>query len=781
MTACVRPGCDGTIEDGFCSVCGMAPAPVAASVAATPAKSAPPQSAPPPSARSAPTSQSNARTNPLSAAGTGRTTGSPLSVRSARTGSTSLGSTRTGSGRSSTSTRRGRLGAGLVEVPSVPYQDPAAAILANPEVAERKRFCSNCGEPVGRGRDGKPGRTDGFCRHCGAAYSFTPKLAAGDLVGGQYEVLGCLAHGGLGWIYLARDHNVNDRWVVLKGLLDTGDSEAMAAAVAEQRFLAEVEHPSIVKIYNFVQHPDPRTGTMVGYIVMEYVGGQSLKELRSVRDENGQLIPLPLGQAIAYALEVLPALGYLHGLGLIYCDFKPDNVIQSQEQVKLIDLGAVRHMDDEESAVYKTDGYAAPELATEGVSPGTDLYTVARSLAVLTFNFDYLGKYRDTLPDATDVPLLARYGSYYRLLARATDPDPNARFDSAAEMVDQLTGVLRDVLSTDDGQQRPALSTLFSPERAVFGADPDRWPDPPDAATVVAALPVPQVDTTDPAAGLLATSAVTDPAAVIASLSGAALNTLEVRLRIARARIEQGDLLGANRDLDELAASDPGDWRVSWYRGLVALVAGRPQDARALFDLVYGWLPGEQAARLALAVAEESVGNLNGAAHYYESVWRIDHGYVSAAFGLARVRLLDANRAGSVAVLESVPDSSSQHVAAQLAAIRAGMYGGAKVEVTEGDLITAGARLESVELDAERRARLSIEVLEAAAKWVGSTPNRPAIAVAGKRVLGCALTEKDLRLGLERCYRSLARLSASADQRIALVDRANSVRPVTWV
>jgi serine/threonine-protein kinase PknG len=771
MTACARPGCDGTIEDGFCTVCGMAPAPVPAAVVAAPA----------PAPASAPVSQSNTRTNPLSTAATGRTTGSPLSVRSARTGSTSMGSTRTGSGRTSTSTRRGRLGAGLVEVPSVPYRDPAAAIMSNAEVAERKRFCSNCGDPVGRGRDGKPGRTEGFCRNCGAAYSFTPKLVAGDLVGGQYEVLGCLAHGGLGWIYLARDRNVNDRWVVLKGLLDTGDSEAMAAAVAERRFLAEVEHPSIVKIYNFVQHPDPRTGTMVGYIVMEYVGGSSLKELRSVRDENGQLIPLPLGQSIAYALEVLPALGYLHGLGLIYCDFKPDNVIQSQEQVKLIDLGAVRHMDDDESAVYKTDGYAAPELATDGVSPGSDLYTVARSLAVLTFNFDYLGKYADHLPDATDVPLLARHGSYYRLLTRATDPDPNARFDSAAEMLDQLTGVLREVLSAEDGEQRPALSTLFSPERAVFGADPDRWPDPPDAASVVAALPVPQVDTTDPAAGLLATSAVTDPTAVIASLSSAPMNTLEVRLRIARARIEQGDLHGANKDLDELAASDPGDWRVTWYRGLVALVAGRHSDARNHFDLIYGWLPGEQAAKLALAVAEEGVGNLKGAAKFYESVWRTDHAYVSAAFGLARVRLLDADRVGSVATLESVPPSSSHHVTAQLAAIRAGMYGGAKVEVTEGDLVTAGARLESVDLDAERRARLSIEVLEAAARWVGRVPDRPAIAVAGKRILGCALTEKDLRLGLERCYRSLARLSGSAEARIALVDRANAVRPVTWV
>ena len=96
-------------------------------------------------------------------------------------------------------------------------------------------------------------------------------------------MLGCLAHGGLGWIYLARDRNVSDtvadRWVVLKGLIDTGDADAMAAAVTERRFLVEVDHPNIVKIHDFVQHPDPSTGTDVGYIVMEYVGGQSLRDL----------------------------------------------------------------------------------------------------------------------------------------------------------------------------------------------------------------------------------------------------------------------------------------------------------------------------------------------------------------------------------------------------------------------------------------------------------------------------------------------------------------------
>jgi serine/threonine-protein kinase PknG len=665
----------------------------------------------------------------------------------------------------------------LVEVPPVPYRDPAEAVLANPEVAERKRFCSKCGNPVGRGRDGRPGRTEGFCRECGTAYSFTPKLVAGDLVGGQYEVLGCIAHGGLGWIYLAKDRNVNDRWVVLKGLLDTGDAEAMEAAIAERRFLAEVEHPNIVRIYNFVDHPDPKTGTMVGYIVMEYVGGKSLKELRSVRGADGHLTPLPLDQAIAYALEVLPALGYLHGMGLLYCDFKPDNVIQSEEQIRLIDMGAVRRADDFESASYKTDGYCAPEVTTDGPSISSDLYTVARSLAVLTFNFDYVGKFAETLPDATDVPVLAENPSYYRFLARATDPNPDARFESAADMVDQLTGVLREVMSQRDGEQRQALSTLFSPERAVFGADPDRFPAPPTPAGVVAALPVPQVDATDPAAGLLATSAATEPAAVIASLSQAKVDTIEVRLRIARARIELGDRAGVDRDLKSLAQTDPGDWRVTWYTGLAALVAGDAAEARRCFDLVYRWLPGEPAAKLALAFAEESAGNLSNAARYYEAVWRTDHSYVSAAFGLARVRLAGQDRERAVAVLESVPTHSSQYVAAQLAAVRAGMRTRSAAELTEQDLVRAGARLESVELDQARRTRLAIEVLEAARQWVVADPKR----AASERVLGCAFTERELQLGLERCYRSLARLSDTAEQRVALVDRANEVRPVTWV
>ena len=136
----------------------------------------------------------------------------------------------------------------------------------------------------------------------------------------------------------------------------------MAAALAERRFLAEVEHPNIVKIHNFVEHHGD------GYIVMEYVDGVSLKRhARERRDANGgRPDPLPGRAGHRFLPRVLPALAHLHELGLVFCDFKPDNVIQPRGAVKLIDLGGVYRLDDEASPVYGTVGYQAPEVAETG-------------------------------------------------------------------------------------------------------------------------------------------------------------------------------------------------------------------------------------------------------------------------------------------------------------------------------------------------------------------------------------------------------------------------------
>jgi serine/threonine-protein kinase PknG len=749
---CTQPGCSGTIQDGYCDVCGMAPA----------------ASSSGPSAPSGPSGSSG-----LSASSSG-------SSRSTRSRAQGRGSSRSA---------RGRLGAGLVEIPPVPYRDPASAVLTDPQVPESKRYCSGCDQPVGRGRDGRPGLAEGFCRNCGTRFSFSPKLEQGELVAGQYEVLGCLAHGGLGWIYLARDHNVSDRWVVLKGLLNTGDADAMAAAVAERQFLAEVEHPNIVRIYNFVQHADRRTGEMAGYIVMEYVGGKSLKQiLVDARQAGGSV---PVAHALAYAIEVLPALGYLHDRGLVYCDFKPDNAIQTEEQLKLIDMGGVRRIDSDE-AIYGTVGYQAPEIEADGPSPSSDLFTAGRALAVLTFEFrGFQSTYKYTLPDG--VPLLAQQESFARLLRRATHRDPDRRFGSAGEMAEQLTGVLREVLAVADGVPRPAFSSLFSPEVQATGTSADLAPAspavrlaPPPGAEIVAGLPLPQVDRSDPAAGYLATFAGLSPAQRIVALTLAVsgdqtiphevTESAETRLALARARIDVGDYDAAAVVLADLAAGDPSDWRVAWYNGLRDLAArgsGGAQIAQGAFSAVFDELPGELAPKLALAFAAEAAGDPTTAGRYFRLVWTVDRSYISAAFGLARTCLAAGDRPGAIAALAAVPTASSHYAAAQIAAVRI-LVSSDGQGVTGDDLRQAGGQLGRLVVDDIRRQQLTVEILRAALDWCAS--GQPA---GGDPILGCEPNARAVRFGLERSYRALARLTPDPARRVELVDMANAIRPRT--
>ncbi|MFG3032626.1 tetratricopeptide repeat protein [Streptomyces sp. NPDC048253] len=906
--ACQRPGCEGSYEDVgggelYCDTCGLAP--VVSSGGSSSGDGlvgSPPTgvtgggkgSAGSASSRSSGRSARSTRTSSqssksrrsvsgrLSRSLSGKSTGRSVSVRS--------------SGSTAGSSGRARLGAGLVTVPQVPRPDPRGMVQENPEVPERKRFCSrsDCGAPVGRSRGEREGRTEGFCTKCGHPYSFVPKLKAGDVVHGQYEVVGCLAHGGLGWVYLAVDRAVSDRWVVLKGLLDTGDQDAMAAAISERRFLAEIEHANIVRIYNFVEHLDQRTGSLDGYIVMEYVGGKSLKEIANDRrTPQGKRDPLPVEQACAYGIEALEALGHLHSRNLLYCDFKVDNAIQTEDQLKLIDMGAVRRMDDDESAIYGTVGYQGPEVAEVGPSVASDLYTVGRTLAVLTFDFQgYTTVFVDSLPDPDNIEVFRQYESFYRLLVRATDPDPARRFASAQEMAEQLTGVLREVVSLQSGRARPALSTLFGPEVKV--TDTELFPKPtgevsrlgarvavkssrlfggsasapaltrgpgngtavpggtapalpgavpafaaaapalsgaapafvggsglpgaggvaspgagsagagagagstvaPSAAapglvkTVPApaaalALPVPHVDATDPNAGFLAGLLASAPAELITALAAAPAPSVETRLRQIRAWLENGDHQAALMSLQKLEGERPDDWRVVWYRGVTSLVTGDHEGAALAFDAIYDAFPGEPTPKLALGLCAEVLGQLDNAAEYYRLVWSTDPSYVSSAFGLARVQLAAGDRRGAVRTLESVPESSIHYTAARVAAVRARLRErtalASDVPFLE-DLTAAAAQVEALDaygLDPTRREQLSTEVLGCALDWILSG-GRGAGSTAPV-LLGSELDERGLRFGLERSYRTLARLATGGEERIDLVERANRYRPRTWV
>jgi serine/threonine-protein kinase PknG len=676
----------------------------------------------------------------------------------------------TGSTRSTRSSSRGNLGAGLVDVPPVPYRDPASVVLTDPQVEERKRFCPTCGKPVGRSRNGQPGRPEGFCVHCQEPYSFIPKLNPSDRVAGQYEVVGCIAHGGLGWVYLARDHNVDARWVVLKGLLNTGDAAAMAAAIAERRFLAQVDHHNIVNILNFVEHEGS------GYIVMEYVGGRSLKELR--QPAEGPAAPLALDVSIAYMLEILPAFANLHSRGLLYCDFKPDNVIQSEERLKLIDLGGVRRIDDYDSDLYGTVGYQAPEIAVAGASVASDLYTIARTLAVLSFDFRGFQdekRYATSLPPRSAVPLFEHHESFWWFMTKATDPEPARRFESADEMAEQLMGVLREVIAFGGGSPAPATSALFTSE---LPADPDeaQWDR----------LPLPTVDPADPGATTLASLATARPDHLVAALEAArevaretGPESPEILLGLVRANLEAGDGEAAIALLDQFEA-ERADWRTDWWRGVAAMARDDDAGAPDHLQAVARELPGELAPKLALAVAHERAGSddhLAEAARYYDLVSRTDPRYASACFGLARVAVRLGERGVAAEALRRIPVTSSSSAAGQVALCR--VLSDADVgNPTLEDLTAASETLDGVTADGVVRASLTRDLLAASLDALrrGDSAPDPSTVIAGS-----ALVEADLRRALEQAYRRMAKLAPSELERVELVDEANRARPRTLV
>lgn len=712
------------------------------------------------------------------------------------------------------------IGEGLVEIPVIAPLDPSSAMLSEPVVAESRRYCTTCRKPVGRAAANEPAPSRGVCVDCGTPFSFHPQLEPGELVAGQYEVQGCIAHGGVGWIYVAVDRNVDNRWVVLKGLLHAGDPEAQAVTIAERRFLAEVTHPSIVKILNFVEHPGS-DGRPIGYIVMEYVGGTTLKDL--LRTTSGRSAPrsaprrmLPLDQTLGYVLEVLPALTYLHSIGLIYNDLKPENIMLSEGQVKLIDLGAVAGIEDT-GFIYGTPGFQAPEIVATGPTVATDIYTVGRTLASLTVNLPTKhGRLLDGLPDPADEPLFRQYEAYYRLLRRATNPDPAQRFSSIDELSTQLTALLREISSAQSGQPRPGLSQQFSPPRGNFGTDltirqTDVFVDGrphdrrPSVLSMSQALPVPLADPTDPGAALLTAAMHSAPRELLGTLRvardrsaaaphGRLEGSLEVPLMEVRAHLDLGDVQHAADLLDELAEKYRHSWRIGWYRGLCDLLRGNLQAAFSRFDGVLAALPGESAPKLALAgtaelILDRDVGDRPAAdtaaspthwraiaEHYYWTVWQTDHSLVSAAFGLARQLEARGDRPGAVQILDQVPPSSRHFGEARLTTVLFLVSGLPVAGISESDLREAADRVGRLPETEPRALQMRALVLGVAVDWLESGR-----AAAPDPLLGAEFTVRGLRAGAEEALRTLARSTAARTHRYTLVDLANAIRPRTWV
>ncbi|MEQ0558153.1 tetratricopeptide repeat protein [Amycolatopsis sp. NEAU-NG30] len=662
-------------------------------------------------------------------------------------------------------------------LPAIEVPDPEKLVLTDPDYPERYRFCGHCSEPVGRAYAGEPAYAEGFCENCGEPFSFLPKLNRGDRVGDRYEVLGCFARGGLGWVYLAADTALGGQHVVLKGVINSGNTVLRELARVERDVLIRLDHPNIVRINDFAEHVPPGGDAPDTYLVMEYVGGRSLRDLLA----EGP--PPRVEHVIVYGRAILAALDYLHGEGLLYCDMKPDNVIHGDKRVKIIDLGAARAIGDRVNPPVDTEGFRAPkhELARYGATVRSDLHTVGRTLEVL---LDAAAGDRGT----------GGVESLRRVIERAVAPYER-RFATAAEMAEQLDGVRREILSLRDERPRPVPSPLFEDTAelldAGLGAVPGlgHWlggepggeqldPGLPDPAGGAARLPVPRVAPDDPAAEFIAAAGAPGPQRWLDKLGMFGPPSAEIAFARTRALVALQDAGGAAQALSAaeelLGAEAARDWRAAWHHGLLALVRGDPGQAAAAFDRVHRSWPGELAPKLALGFCAELRGRTGEAERCYRSVWHRDHSQVSAAFGLARCLLRLRSRAAAVELLDAVPPISRHYDAARIAAVRIRIARLPSGPPDRDDFSDAARRLPELYLDREAQDRLEALVREAVLAGLPGDEGWDGGALLGGRV-----TERGLRALLEQSLRRLAEQAGNRNEHGVLVDLANAVRPRT--
>ncbi len=197
------------------------------------------------------------------------------------------------------------------------------------------------------------------------------------LLGGRYEIGKMIGTGGMADVYLAKDKRLS-RDVAVKVLR----SELLRDTTFVSRFRKEalsaagLNHPGIVAVYDSGEEENSN-GSKTPYIVMEYVSGQTLREIIQ-RGER-----LDLSRVVAITTGILDALDYSHKKGIIHRDIKPGNVmITDAGDVKVMDFGIARALDESATMtntwnVVGTAQYLAPEQATgSSADARSDLYAL---------------------------------------------------------------------------------------------------------------------------------------------------------------------------------------------------------------------------------------------------------------------------------------------------------------------------------------------------------------------------------------------------------------------
>jgi serine/threonine protein kinase len=177
---------------------------------------------------------------------------------------------------------------------------------------------------------------------------------------GPYEILAPLGAGGMGEVYKARDTRL-DRTVAVKVLPPhiAAREDLRARFEREARAVSSLNHPHICVLYDIGQQDG------VDFMVMEHLEGETLFD----RLQKG---PLPLEQALKYAMQIADAVDRAHRSGVVHRDLKPGNVMLARDGVKVLDFGLAKTTAPKTAAGDGATLTAA--LTSEGTVLGTPQY-----------------------------------------------------------------------------------------------------------------------------------------------------------------------------------------------------------------------------------------------------------------------------------------------------------------------------------------------------------------------------------------------------------------------
>ncbi|MGA2021800.1 MAG: protein kinase [Candidatus Sulfotelmatobacter sp.] len=268
---------------------------------------------------------------------------------------------------------------------------------------------------------------------------------------GRYEILAELGRGAMGVVYKARDPKIN-RVVAVKTISLAGqppeeEKEYRDRFYREAEAAGRLSHPGIVTIFDVGEEPETRAP----YIVMEFVGGQSLDKLLSGEDRK-----LPLETALQLTHELAEALDCAHGQGVVHRDLKPANILLTEEgHAKIADFGVAKlNLANHtlSGRALGTPAYMSPEqLNGDSVDGRSDLFSLGVVLytiltgyrpfqgnSALTVSYKVVN--RDPIPATvleTELPLALDY-----IISRAMAKDPAQRYQRGMEMALDIQDLL---------------------------------------------------------------------------------------------------------------------------------------------------------------------------------------------------------------------------------------------------------------------------------------------------------------------------------------------------